>query len=38
MKKKKQKRLKDIEKRCSDKGNDLMGAYTEMLAQEEVKK
>lgn len=37
MKKKKQKhRLKEIEKRSSEKGMDLMEAYTEKPAQEEV--
>lgn len=38
MKKKKQKqRLKDMEKRSSEKGNDLMEAYTEKPPKEEVK-
>ena len=37
MKKKKQKqRLKDMEKRSSEKGMDLMEAYTEKPVQEEV--
>ena len=37
MKKKKQnKRLKDMEKRFSEKGVDLMDAYTEKPAKEEV--
>ena len=37
MKKKKQKhRLKEIEKRSSEKGMDLMEAYTEKPVQEEV--
>ena len=38
MKKKKQKqRLKDMEKRSSEKGMDLMEAYTEKPPKEEVK-
>ena len=38
MKKKKQKhRFKDMDKRSSEKGNDLMEAYTEKPPKEEVK-
>ena len=38
MKKKKQKqRLKEMEKRSSEKGNDMMEAYTEKPVQEEVR-
>ena len=37
MKRKKQKhRLKEIEKRSTEKGMDLMEAYTEMSVEEEV--
>ena len=37
MKKKKNKRLKDMEKRFSEKGVDLMDAYTDKPVKEEVK-